>query len=150
MAGTNIFRKSSLYVIKLFIAYTFAIFLSQTAMAAKKSKEMSVVVGNVSAESEPEESLEVDNSGYEHELKACQQELALLESSVPDKYQSFKTKYDRLMSDISGYASIRSGIRPQLQRSMDSLWQFRTYRLCAEINLTLLQGLSEDAAGDGK
>ncbi|MDS4039445.1 hypothetical protein RKI04_24770 [Citrobacter amalonaticus] len=143
-------RMSLLFTIMLFIL---SLFILPCADAAKPPtsdrvrKENSVVPGTDDLTTESD-NLQVEEPGYE--LQTCQKELSLLENTEAEKYKVLKAKYDKLMSDISGYAAVRSDVSSQLQRNMDALWEFRTYRLCAEIKLSLLQGLADDFPGEIK
>ncbi|MGX8939552.1 hypothetical protein ACWWJF_01525 (plasmid) [Symbiopectobacterium sp. Eva_TO] len=76
-------------------------------------------------------------------LNRCSKELEALKQINPEEYHRRKAAFTRLMTVASQYASVRNDVNAGTQGAVDSLYQYRSAIMCADISHTLLTALSD-------
>ncbi|WP_227136389.1 hypothetical protein [Kosakonia radicincitans] len=76
-------------------------------------------------------------------LNRCSKELEALKQINPVEYQRRKVAFIQLMAAASQYAGVRNDVNAGTQGTIDSLYQYRSARICADISQALLTELSD-------
>ncbi len=77
-------------------------------------------------------------------LELCRKELeALQRLSGASPRKDYQSRFDTLMLEISHYSGLRDGAGNDIRETVDALYRYRVNRLCAEVHLALLNGLSD-------
>ena len=71
----------------------------------------------------------------------CQRELLALSKVNPAAYADKKRAFDTLLRNASVYSSVREEINAQTKDTLDSLYKYKTQKLCSDIEQTIQQGL---------
>ncbi|MER5005729.1 hypothetical protein [Atlantibacter hermannii] len=71
----------------------------------------------------------------------CQHELAALAKINPAKYASQKALFDNLLKSASVYSSVREDVNPETKDIMDTLYKYKTQRLCGDIQKAVHESL---------
>lgn len=76
-------------------------------------------------------------------ITLCQKELEALREVNPEKFNTYKAEFDRLMSGAAQYAGLRTRVNSETQDTVDALYRYKVNRLCADIGQATLTGLAE-------
>lgn len=77
-------------------------------------------------------------------LELCRKELEALHSlNGASPRKDYQSRFDTLMQEISRYSGLRDGAGSDTRETVDALYRYRVNRLCAEVHLALLNGLSD-------
>ena len=84
-----------------------------------------------------------DNQRQAEMLSRCSKELAALKKLNPSIYSRSNDAFTQLMSAASQYADIRNEVSEGTQGTVDSLYEYRTSKMCADISQALMTALTE-------
>lgn len=73
------------------------------------------------------------NTALQGSATVCQYELVALSKINPEKYATQKAKFESLLKSASVYSSVRDDINLQTKDIMDSLYKYKTQKICNEI-----------------
>lgn len=101
----------------------------RSAPAAKKNGD---VVVELTAEQQEAE-----------RLQQCQKELDALQGIDGAGYLKHKREFDRLISGVAQYATLRTKVNSDTQETVDALYRYKVRRLCADVNQAVMTGLAD-------
>lgn len=84
-----------------------------------------------------------DNQRQAEMLSRCSKELAALKKLNPGFYRRSNDAFTKLMFAASQYADIRNEVSEGTQGTVDSLYEYRTSKMCADISQALMTALTE-------
>jgi len=76
-------------------------------------------------------------------LLQCKNELVALKQVSPQQWAVQQAEFSKLINAASRYASIRSSAGGDTRAAIDSLYQYRMIRFCANTSKALMNGLAE-------
>lgn len=78
----------------------------------------------------------------EQRIALCQQRVNSLKNINPQSYQKRIAYFNGLLSNASGYASIRSNVDESTRKAIDALYKYKTVKFCADVEHELMSDLS--------
>lgn len=109
--------------------------------AESSAQEILPTISEVKEKAPTKTSQLINNAGSENHLLRCQQSLDSLIKINSGRGNQFKQRFNTLLSSASEYATIRNQTDNNIRLTVDSLYEFRTNKLCADINKSLLDNL---------
>lgn len=77
-------------------------------------------------------------------LELCRKELEAMQNlNMTSPQEDYQGNFDTLMQEISRYSSLRNSAGDDTRETVDALYRYRVNRLCANVHLALLNGLSD-------
>ncbi|HCU6887476.1 TPA: hypothetical protein OU321_004594 [Escherichia coli] len=76
-------------------------------------------------------------------MERCRRELEALKRIDSAVYNKRKAEFDKLVSGASLYNGVRNDVGNYTQNAVDSLYRFRSDKLCADIASDVLAGLTK-------
>ncbi|KAB2827024.1 hypothetical protein F8C86_23165 [Escherichia coli] len=77
-------------------------------------------------------------------MERCRRELEALKRIDSAAYNKRKAEFDKLVSGASLYNGVRNDVGNYTQSAVDSLYRFRSDKLCADIASDVLRELTKD------
>ena len=74
-------------------------------------------------------------------VKYCRQALSSLKKINPDKAAKFSASLKDLVDAASKYNSVRQNINGDTRQAVDAMYQFKTAKLCADVDKELMDSL---------
>lgn len=71
----------------------------------------------------------------------CQQQLAALAKINPAQYATQREAFDSLLKSVSTYSSVRNDVNAQTKDIMDTLYKFKTQKVCNDIQQAIQESL---------
>ena len=89
----------------------------------------------------------VENNTSDGAATQCQRELLALSKVNPAAYAEKKQAFDTLLRNASVYSAVRDDINAQTKDTLDSLYKYKTQKLCSDIEQAIQQGLISRGEG---
>ncbi|WP_075182451.1 hypothetical protein [Pantoea sp. 1.19] len=77
------------------------------------------------------------------DLQLCKAQLDAIKQVAPEQFGPLQKSFAGLMRNAAQYKQLRTGVTNGTQETVDALYLYRVNLLCADINQTLLLGLSK-------
>ncbi len=75
------------------------------------------------------------------QITSCQQTLDSLLKVNPMRGKQYKSRFDSLVNAAAEYASVRQKSNADIRNTVDAMYEYRTNKLCIEINNALFENL---------
>ena len=76
-------------------------------------------------------------------IEQCRNALNSLQTVNPQQWQMHQSAFNSLVKSASQYGSVRNGVSNGTKETVDAMYQFRTNKICADIEKDLMDGLIE-------
>ncbi|HHI2554931.1 permease [Klebsiella aerogenes] len=77
---------------------------------------------------------------------SCRKALDSLQTIDPTQAAPLKREFQGLVTTATQYGGVRDQVGETTRQTIDAMYQFRTLRLCAEINQSLMDSLVKQGA----
>jgi PBP1b-binding outer membrane lipoprotein LpoB len=81
-------------------------------------------------------------------LAECEKELQGLKEIDSVKSAELTTKFERMMAGSASYANVRNVVNPGTQNTIDSLYNFQSAKVCAEIRSAMMESLVDKSGAE--
>ncbi|NIG46420.1 hypothetical protein F3J31_21735 [Enterobacter sp. Acro-832] len=82
-------------------------------------------------------------------IATCEQEMNVLAKISPETHRRMRQQFAQLMRQAAAYGDIRGQVSADLRGATDTLYRYRSGRLCAAIRASLAEGLMRQAGDNG-
>lgn len=76
-------------------------------------------------------------------VEQCRKALNSLQTVSPEQWQKHKAEFDSLVKSASQYGAVRNGVSDNTKDTVDAMYQFRTSKICSDIEKDVMDGLIE-------
>lgn len=82
-------------------------------------------------------------------MATCEQEMNVLAKVSPETHRRMRQQFAQLMRQAAAYGDVRGQVSADLRGATDTLYRYRSGRLCAAIRASLAEGLMRQAGDNG-
>lgn len=77
----------------------------------------------------------------DNDVNACRRALDSLQKINPTRGNKLRSEFDALVGAASQYGSVRSQVGGSIKETVDAMYQFKTMKICADIEKELMDSL---------